>query len=121
MGWMKFNVDGSAKGKSGIATASGLARDDNGQWLLGFRQSTGWATGLKTVVWIILKVVDIAASQGFTMVIIESNSVESLNLVRHGSEDHPLYNLAEAIRESSWAMEECKFQHVRGKQIRVRT
>ncbi|GFS39568.1 hypothetical protein Acr_00g0063750 [Actinidia rufa] len=44
VGWIKFNVDASTSSNPEVATAAGLARDDNGQWLLGFRTDVGWET-----------------------------------------------------------------------------
>ena len=47
VGWIKFNVDASIESNPKAAIAAGLARDDNGKWLLGFGTDVGWATTLK--------------------------------------------------------------------------
>ncbi|XVF08796.1 hypothetical protein REPUB_Repub07fG0034100 [Reevesia pubescens] len=40
-GEVKMNVDGSFNGHSNIATAGGLLRDDNGNWIFGFTYKIG--------------------------------------------------------------------------------
>ena len=35
-GWMKLNIDGSAKGNPDLVGCGGVIRDDSGQWIVGF-------------------------------------------------------------------------------------
>ncbi|OMO53069.1 Integrase, catalytic core [Corchorus capsularis] len=39
IGWLKFNVDGSARGKPGLAGIGGILRDENGKILLKFSKA----------------------------------------------------------------------------------
>lgn len=40
-GWYKLNTDGAYKRDSGLASASGFLRDENGSWLWGFMVKIG--------------------------------------------------------------------------------
>ncbi|EOY33605.1 Uncharacterized protein TCM_041535 [Theobroma cacao] len=39
--YVKLNIDGSAKGQSGMAAAGGLIKDENGNWIVGFTFKIG--------------------------------------------------------------------------------
>lgn len=83
-GWFKCNTDGSAKGAPGEATAAGIFRDNNGAVLCCFVQHLGLLHAFEAELMAVLIGIEIADSQGWHRLWIETDStyVEGLITTR---------------------------------------
>ena len=94
LGWTKMNVDGSSKGNPGSAAISGLLRNEQGGWQLGFQGKLKDSTSLQAELWAIYKGLKIIQSKNLKKVIMETDSLEALNLITTWLEDlHPERNI----------------------------
>lgn len=50
-GWIKVNTDGASRGNPGLATAGGVLRDGEGNWLGGFGLNIGRCTAPLVELW----------------------------------------------------------------------
>ncbi|CAL1384036.1 unnamed protein product [Linum trigynum] len=50
-GWSKMNTDGAAQGSTGMATAGGILRDSDGDWLGGFCCKIGTGSAILAELW----------------------------------------------------------------------
>lgn len=73
-GFVKINTDGAAHYTTGKATAGGLCRGENGQWLFGFSARLGNVSAQQAEVQAIWQGLEMAWTRGFRKVILESDS-----------------------------------------------
>ncbi|XVF12417.1 hypothetical protein REPUB_Repub08aG0116500 [Reevesia pubescens] len=74
-GFVKVNVDASAKSNPGDLAIGGLCRDACGAWLFGFTRKVGRGCIIKAEVFAILTGLQLAWDHGCRCVIVESDSV----------------------------------------------
>ncbi|KAF7820918.1 reverse transcriptase [Senna tora] len=97
--WIKFNVDGSYK-QNFSRSCGGVARNNRGDWLLGFSKKLCNLNSFYTEVWSIWIALKLAKERNFNKVIIESDFALTLDFVQQECENpHPLHGIVLKIRE----------------------
>ena len=90
-GWFKVNTDGASRGNPGLATASGVLRDENGSWLCGFGLNIGRCSAPLAELWGVYYGLLIAWHKGVRCVEVEVDSAVVVGFFRTGiAETHPL-------------------------------
>ncbi|KAK4268336.1 hypothetical protein QN277_025008 [Acacia crassicarpa] len=84
-GTCKINVDGSFITKSREAGIGGLIRNSNGQWIFGFSEPVKVETILHVELLAIKKGLELAWNKGCRNVICETDSKDSLKLIKRAS------------------------------------
>ncbi|GAU10638.1 hypothetical protein TSUD_421140, partial [Trifolium subterraneum] len=79
--WIKLNCDGAYKESMGLAGCGGLFRDSNGRWLKGYAQKIGACDALHAEMWGMYTGMQMARRQGFTHIIVESDSKLLIDMV----------------------------------------
>ncbi|GLT67934.1 hypothetical protein SLA2020_402070 [Shorea laevis] len=74
-GFVKLNVDGSARGSPGPSAAGGCCRDASGNWLFGFNQQLGDGHAIRVELFALWKGMELAWNMGFRHVIVETDSL----------------------------------------------
>ena len=82
---MKLNVDGSCNSRGGIG-AGGLIRDDKGNWLAGFSSNDGQGDVLIVELFAIYHRITLLLQHGYSKAIIESDSLEAIQLLTRRNE-----------------------------------
>ncbi|CAL1415075.1 unnamed protein product [Linum trigynum] len=81
-GWRKMNTDGAAQGNQGLATAGGLLRDSNGDWVCGFCCKIGTGTAILAELWGIHQGLLMAWNNGTQFLILETDSQLAIELIK---------------------------------------
>lgn len=106
VGWLKINVDGASNRFTKIGVCAGVARDQNGDMLWGFRCNLGLSNSLNAELWGILWALKHAWNGVGRRIIVETDCLEAVSLISNGWEDeHPEWNLLTEIRawmEREW-------------------
>lgn len=108
-GQIKLNSDGASRDNSGDAGCGGLLRKDNGQWITGFTFHIGYfsaQTGELRGIYIgMLR----AWQAGFKKLIVESDSLSSIQVVQKNSNSNiPLVSKIKSLTMIQWEVE---FKH----------
>ncbi|KAG8502154.1 hypothetical protein CXB51_002169 [Gossypium anomalum] len=74
--WMHLFIDGAVVRASGNASASGVVRDRDGNWILGFTHYLGRCSHLEAELWGILDGVLILLNKGYKRVKIQTDNLE---------------------------------------------
>ncbi|KAK8521809.1 hypothetical protein V6N12_066392 [Hibiscus sabdariffa] len=74
-------VDGAVHSNTDMGSIGGLARDNNGNWIIGFYQSLGTATALNTELWTIYTGLQLAKDKGLKHVLIQSDCMEAVTAI----------------------------------------
>lgn len=91
VGWIKLTTDGASRGNPGLATAGGVLRDGEGQWLGGFALNIGICTTPLAELWGVYYGLLIAWERGFRQVELELDSSLVVGWLQSGiSDTHPL-------------------------------
>ncbi|CAL1380726.1 unnamed protein product [Linum trigynum] len=98
-GWRKMNTDGASQGSSGLATAGGVLRDSDGDWLGGFCCKIGTGSAILAELWGIHQGLIMAWKQGTQFLILETDSKLAIDLIRNREDPaHPHSTILAAIR-----------------------
>ncbi|KAF7824308.1 hypothetical protein G2W53_022452 [Senna tora] len=98
-GWCKINVDGSFNEDSNNITCGGVIRDHEGKWIRGFSKKLGKGCILLAEICGILEGLLLAWSNNLKQIIVESDSVQAVNLISVNLDrNHPLYNITHKIK-----------------------
>ncbi|MBA0749026.1 hypothetical protein Gogos_002992 [Gossypium gossypioides] len=76
--------DGSFRPEDAFTTTGGLLRDQNREWIIGFNRYLGNCTVLDSKLWGILDSLKLALDEGFENVLIQSNSLVAINMIKDG-------------------------------------
>ncbi|KAA3475886.1 RNA-directed DNA polymerase (Reverse transcriptase) [Gossypium australe] len=86
--WVHLSTDGAVNNISGAAAAGGVARDHEGNWILGFNRFLGNCTPIEAEFWGILDGILILLNKGYKRINIMSDNIEVVqNLSTLDSED----------------------------------
>ncbi|KAF7843708.1 putative ribonuclease H protein At1g65750 family [Senna tora] len=113
IGWWKVNVDAACLPNCFAMRCGGIIRDSDGRFVKGFTSNLGMCFVLQAELWGVSHGLEVAWSLGAKNLIVESDSVTVVDLVRKGhSELHPNGALLERINH--WIMKEwdVKVSHV---------
>ncbi|CAJ2634326.1 unnamed protein product [Trifolium pratense] len=80
-GWVKLNCDGAYKESLDLAGCGGLIRDCDGQWRTGYTRKIGTCDALHAEMWGMYEGLKIARRQGFSHIIVESDSKLLVDMV----------------------------------------
>ncbi|CAL1384891.1 unnamed protein product [Linum trigynum] len=98
-GWSKMNTDGAAQGSTGMATAGGILRDSDGDWLGGFCCKIGTGSAILAELWGIHQGLLTAWNQNTQFLILETDSKLAIELIRKREDPvHPHSTILTAIR-----------------------
>jgi len=106
--FIKLSVDGCCNGNPGNAGYGGLFRDVEGKWLGGFFGSLGLATNVKAELFAICQGLITAWDLGYRTVLVESDSLEAINLIEANIEDCAYGGLLADIRslmQRNWSLD----------------
>ncbi|GKV09776.1 hypothetical protein SLEP1_g21225 [Rubroshorea leprosula] len=84
-GFVKLNVDGSARGSPGPSTAGGCCRDASGNWLFGFNQQLGDGHAIRAELFALWKGMELAWNMGFRHIIVETDSLLAVQKLQSSS------------------------------------
>ncbi|XVF33779.1 hypothetical protein REPUB_Repub18cG0000300 [Reevesia pubescens] len=111
-GYVKINVDGSARGKPGLVVAGGVLRDENGVWSLGFTNRLGIANILTAELWAIYQGLSLSWDKGYRKVELETDSMVAVQKIKaNGNNGDPNVNLIHSIKyllQRDWL---CSIKH----------
>ncbi|KAL6502592.1 hypothetical protein OROHE_024245 [Orobanche hederae] len=105
IGWVKVNTDGSVKGAAdhslAEATAGGLIRNSNGQWIKGFRCNIGYGnTPVLAELTGVMKGLELAWNIGRRKIIVETDNEGVLQMIKDTrNRQNDNYKLAKEIKE----------------------
>ncbi|KAK8473414.1 hypothetical protein PHAVU_001G128200 [Phaseolus vulgaris] len=107
--FIKLNVDGCCNDNPGNAGYGGLFRDVEGKWLGGFYGSLGLATNVKADLFAICQGLITAWDLGYRTVLVETDSLEAINLIKEANiEDCAYGDLLADIRslmQRNWSLD----------------
>ena len=86
-GWYKINSDGAMKTSSGILSAGGLLRDDQGRWMAGFAVNLGRCSALVAEIWGALYALQLAWERNVKKVILEMDRLPVVHIFKNGSKN----------------------------------
>lgn len=90
MGWVKLNTDGASHGNPGRATAGGVLRDGEGNWIGGFALNIGICSASLAELWGVYYGLYIAWERGLTRVELEIDSEIVVGFLTTGISDSHL-------------------------------
>ncbi|KAL9278245.1 putative ribonuclease H domain-containing protein [Arabidopsis thaliana] len=91
LGWVKLSTDGASHGNPGLATAGGVIRGEEGEWLGGFALNKGICSAPMAELWGVYYGLVIAWERGFRRVELEVDSKLVMGFLQTGVTGmHPL-------------------------------
>ncbi|KAE8723863.1 hypothetical protein F3Y22_tig00011718pilonHSYRG00180 [Hibiscus syriacus] len=102
---MCLNVDGVVSSTTKHGAISGVFRDNERSWILGFNKALGILQPLHAELWAIYVGLQIAWDHGFVFLVIQSDSMEVVNLLNKSdahSSPFPLVRSIEKLRKQAW-------------------
>ncbi|RYQ96479.1 hypothetical protein Ahy_B08g092237 [Arachis hypogaea] len=88
-GCVKVNVDGSWFGHTNNTACGGVFRDSNGRFLKGFSCNLGNCSIMHAELWAVIHGLNIATTNGYQNLIVESDSAEAINFINRGCRPTP--------------------------------
>ncbi|KAK8488323.1 hypothetical protein V6N12_046658 [Hibiscus sabdariffa] len=112
LGWVKVNVDASVSLAYGNAALGGVFRDENGYWIYGFACNTRQCYALHSELWAVHDCLSRAWSLSFRRLVIETDCLEVIRILKHSSNTWIDNNLIELIL--NWIRKDWQlvFRHV---------
>ncbi|KAE8709897.1 hypothetical protein F3Y22_tig00110328pilonHSYRG00789 [Hibiscus syriacus] len=104
-GWICLNVDGAVSSTTKHGAIGGVFRDNEGSWILGFNKALGILQPLHAELWAIYVGIQIAWDHGFEFLVIQSDSMEAVNLLNKShahSSPLSLVRAIEKLRKQAW-------------------
>lgn len=112
-GWVKLNCDGARTDGEGRAGCGGVVRNDSGKFCFAFSCNLGECSVLASELWAILYGARLAWERGFQNIIIESDSLLAINLLKNGcSSRHPCYALVHQIMQVIGGVPTIRSHHI---------
>lgn len=84
-GMVKLNTDGAMKSSSRLASAGGLFRNHQGNWVLGFISNIGHTSSFMAELWGVREGLRIAKIHGFDKIILEADSEAMIQALENDS------------------------------------
>ncbi|GLT63422.1 hypothetical protein SLA2020_359880 [Shorea laevis] len=84
-GFVKLNVDGSARGSPGPSAVGGCCRDTSGNWLFGFNQQLGDGHAIRAALFALWKGMELTWNKGYRQVIVETDSLLAIQKLQNSS------------------------------------
>ncbi|KAK8486596.1 hypothetical protein V6N11_068290 [Hibiscus sabdariffa] len=103
-GWIKANVDASVLSTAGSASLGGVFRNEDGSWHYGFTRNIGHCSVLFAELWALHDCLSKAWSLNFRRLVIETDCMEVIRILKHSSNTRIGNNLIELIR--NWTRKE---------------
>ena len=98
--WLKLNTDGAFKASIGMASAGGIIRDKNGDWITGFAMHIGPSSPLQAELWAVLQGLTLCLHRGFNRIIVEVDSKCVVDILqRRDKRVGPNYRLTRDINK----------------------
>ncbi|XP_016748714.1 uncharacterized protein [Gossypium hirsutum] len=79
--WVHLFSDGAVARESGNASAGGVVRDQEGNWILGYTYYLGRSSPLKAELWGILDGIHISLSKGYKKVKLQTDNIEVVRIL----------------------------------------
>ncbi|KAL4331797.1 hypothetical protein GQ457_07G021730 [Hibiscus cannabinus] len=112
IGWHNLNSDGALDSRDGVASCGGLIRDDGGAWIVGFSKRIGICLILEAELWGIYEGLLAAWSIGSQYLLVESECLEAINLIKNRSTSDGVLSMIHSISallNRSWCV---RFSHI---------
>ncbi|XVF35312.1 hypothetical protein REPUB_Repub18cG0134800 [Reevesia pubescens] len=110
---VKINVDGSVSSDNGMAFAGGVIRDNNGEWITGFKYRVGICDITTAELWGIYQGINLCWNKGYREVELESDStlaIKKINTVHNRFDtDGNLVGAIQRFLQRNWS---CKIRHI---------
>ncbi|KAE8735031.1 putative Bifunctional inhibitor/lipid-transfer protein/seed storage 2S albumin superfamily protein [Hibiscus syriacus] len=103
--WVCLNVDGAVSSTTIHGAIGGVFRDNEGSRILGFNKALGILQPTQAELWAIYVGLQIAWDHGFEFLVIQSDSMEIVNLLNKSdahSSPLPLVRAIEKLRKQAW-------------------
>ena len=114
--FIELNSNASARGNPGFASAGGLLRDSNENWISGFTRKIGFTTSLAAELWGLWDGLRLALSLNNEKIIVDVDAIAVVDLInaKHAEtmQCHPYSVLLDDCREMIQCFEEAQLHHV---------
>ncbi|KAK8574824.1 hypothetical protein V6N12_062502 [Hibiscus sabdariffa] len=107
-GLICLNVDMAVSPNTGMGSAGGLFRDNDGRWLMGFNKFLGITSPLFAKLWVIYISIKVAWDNGFEYVQVQSDCLDTIKLLLDPNRVCSSLSLVRAIdlyRRKCWLTE----------------
>nr|GMC80045.1 LINE-type retrotransposon LIb DNA [Ipomoea batatas] len=112
-GWVKLNTDGAAKKSSGMASAGGLVRDSDGNWLWGFMVNIDITNSFMVELWGLREGLRLCLERGIRWVKVKMNSKAIVDLMnKDGGVEEDLCTLLEDCMDMVSKFDGIIFAHI---------
>ncbi|KAL4295600.1 hypothetical protein GQ457_12G010160 [Hibiscus cannabinus] len=104
-GWICLNVDGAVSKGTNAGAIGGLFRDHSGAWIAGFQQAIGKCSPLHAELWDLFIGLQYAWELGLTILQIQTDCKEVVNMIYALDADRSVFSLVRAIaklRQKCW-------------------
>ncbi|XVF34174.1 hypothetical protein REPUB_Repub18cG0035900 [Reevesia pubescens] len=112
-GHVKMNVDASMNRLTGAASAEGILRDSNGDWIMGFTYKVGISNILGAELWGIFQGLQICWNKGYRQVEVETDSImatkQITGMITAFDTNENLLREIKGLLQRNW---KCKVSHV---------
>ena len=92
MGWIKVNSDGARKSSSGLASAGGLLRDDQGRWVTGFAVNLGRCSALMAEIWGAWYALNLTWEKNIKKLILEMDSLAAVQIFSKANNNATIFH-----------------------------
>lgn len=112
-GVWKMNCDGSVRNHGRSASCGGILRDEHGSFMFAFVKKLLTCSSLEAELQGILHGVETACSKGYSSLIVESDSLEAINILNgHSAGTHPFNGFRRRILEACVGSVSVQWRHV---------
>ncbi|MBA0678772.1 hypothetical protein Goari_020094 [Gossypium aridum] len=111
-GWVDINTDGAFNRDGNRLAAVGVIRDSHGNWVVGFKRFSGCRNVVNLELWAILHRHEIARTINCTKVIMESDCLIAIELIKESNANLSSYTLIRKKNEVTRHIQMVKFQYI---------
>ncbi|KAH1040165.1 hypothetical protein J1N35_041908 [Gossypium stocksii] len=83
--WVSLKSDGSVRPNEGFATVGGFVSDHNDEWIIGYCKYLGNCSVFEAELWGILDGLKIILDRSFKRALIQTDSIEAVNVIQESS------------------------------------
>ncbi|KAK8993790.1 hypothetical protein V6N11_008008 [Hibiscus sabdariffa] len=108
LGQVCLNVDGAVNLGTDIGSIRGLIRDNEGNWIMGFKQILGSTSIFNAELWTIYTGLKLAWDNSFERIILQLDCLEAVTTIHESNAEYNPNSLVRAIKNFSrkcWDME----------------
>ncbi|KAK8996274.1 hypothetical protein V6N11_076514 [Hibiscus sabdariffa] len=101
LGQVYLNVDGAVNLSTEIGSIGGLIRDNEGNWIMGFKQILGSTSIFNAELWAIYTGLKLAWDNSFERIILQSDCLKAATTIHESNAEYNPNSLVRAIKSFS--------------------